>query len=120
MPPMLSLSSSGVPVEVINDSPGFIIQRVVACVANLGAEIVQRGIATPATLDRAVMLALGYPRGPLAFAEFYGADKILTVLRGIQGCYEEPRYRPSPWLRRRVQLGLSLQSPDHPSAVQEQ
>ena len=115
-----ALSSNGVPVEVINDSPGFIIQRVVASVANLGAEIVQRGIATPATLDRAVMLALGYPRGPLALAEFYGADKILAVLRGIQGCYEEPRYRPSPWLRRRVQLGLSLQTPDQPSAVQEQ
>ncbi|MBX9410296.1 MULTISPECIES: 3-hydroxyacyl-CoA dehydrogenase [Pseudomonas] len=115
-----ALGSGGVPVEVINDSPGFIIQRVVASVANLGAEIVQRGIATPATLERAVMLALGYPRGPLGFAEFYGAENILSVLRGIQACYDEPRYRPSPWLRRRVQLGLNLQTPDRPTSVQEQ
>jgi len=115
-----ALGSSGVPLDVINDSPGFVIQRVVASVVNLGAEIVQREIATPATLERAVMLALGYPRGPLGFAEFYGAENILTVLRGIHACYEEPRYRPTPWLRRRVQLGLSLQTPDRPIAVQEQ
>jgi len=26
--------------------------------------------------------------------------------------YQEPRYRPSPWLKRRVRLDLSLLTPD--------
>lgn len=107
-----ALGSDGVPVEVINDSPGFICQRVIAGIVNLGCEIAQRGIATPVTLDRAVQLALGYPFGPLAFGEHYGAARILTILQGLQACYGEARYRPSPWLRRRVQLDLPLHSPD--------
>lgn len=107
-----ALSADGVPVEVINDSPGFIIQRLIASVVNLGCEIAQKGIATPDTLDRAIQLALGYPKGPLAFGEHYKKCNILTVLNNLQAVYGEPRYRASPWLRRRVQLDLPLTAPD--------
>ncbi len=107
-----ALSADGVPVEVINDSPGFVIQRLIASVVNLGCEIAQKGITTPQTLDRAIQLALGYPQGPLAFGEHYGKQAILTVLNNMQAVYGEPRYRPSPWLRRRVQLDLPLTTPD--------
>ncbi|GGJ07600.1 3-hydroxyacyl-CoA dehydrogenase [Halopseudomonas pertucinogena] len=107
-----ALAADGVPVEVINDSPGFVIQRLIASVVNLGTEIAQKGIATPDTLDRAIQLALGYPKGPLAFGEHYGKQVILTVLNNMQATYGEPRYRPSPWLRRRVQLDLPLTAPD--------
>jgi len=107
-----ALAADGVPVEVINDSPGFVIQRLIASVVNLGTEIAQKGIATPDTLDRAIQLALGYPQGPLAFGERYGKQAILTVLNNMQAVYGEPRYRPSPWLRRRVQLDLPLTTPD--------
>ena len=107
-----ALAADGVPVEVINDSPGFVIQRLIASVVNLGTEIAQKGIATPDTLDRAIQLALGYPKGPLAFGEHYGKQAILTVLNNMQATYGEPRYRPSPWLRRRVQLDLPLTAPD--------
>lgn len=111
------LSHDGVPVEVINDSPGFVSQRVVASIVNLGCEIAQKGIADAQTLDRAITLALGYPKGPLGFAEHYGAGRILAILQAMQGCYGgEARYRPSPWLRRRVQLSLPLTAPDRPVA----
>lgn len=108
-----ALTADGVAVDVINDSPGFVSQRVIASIVNLGCEILQKGIADAATLDRAVELALGYPRGPLALGEHYGAAQVLAVLEGLQRCYGgEARYRPSPWLRRRVQLGLPLATPD--------
>lgn len=107
-----ALATDGIAVEVINDSPGFIVQRMIAGIVNLGCEIAQRGIATPETIDRAIQLALGYPQGPLGFGELYGAERILTILQGMQSCYLEPRYRPSPWLRRRVQLQLPLHRPD--------
>ncbi|MFN3579079.1 MAG: 3-hydroxyacyl-CoA dehydrogenase [Pseudomonas sp.] len=107
-----ALSADGVPVEVINDSPGFVIQRLIASVVNLGCDIAQKGIATPETLDRAIQLALGYPKGPLAFGEHYGKCNILSVLNNLQSLYGEPRYRASPWLRRRVQLDLPLTTPD--------
>ncbi|MBS7663566.1 3-hydroxyacyl-CoA dehydrogenase [Pseudomonas lalucatii] len=107
-----ALCGDGVPVEVINDSPGFIAQRVLASIVNLGCEIAQRRIADPATLDRAVQLALGYPHGPLGFGDHYGATKIEQILHELHDLYQEPRYRISPWLRRRVQLGLPLTTPE--------
>lgn len=107
-----ALGADGVPVEVINDSPGFIAQRVLASIVNLGGEIAQRRIAEPATLDRAVQLALGYPHGPLGFGDHYGAARVVQILRALHELYQEPRYRISPWLRRRVQLGLPLTTPE--------
>jgi len=107
------LASDGIPVSVINDSPGFVAQRVVAHIVNVGCDIVQMRIATPEDLDRAVMLGLGYPKGPLAMGDAVGAKKILTVLQNMHELYQEPRYRPSPWLRRRAQLGASLLTPEN-------
>ncbi|TMH70184.1 MAG: 3-hydroxyacyl-CoA dehydrogenase [Betaproteobacteria bacterium] len=102
------LASDGVPVSVINDSPGFVAQRVVAHIVNVGCDIVQMRIATPEDLDRAVMLGLGYPKGPLAMGDALGPKRIFNVLQSMHELYQEPRYRPSPWLRRRAQLGVSL------------
>jgi 3-hydroxybutyryl-CoA dehydrogenase len=107
------LASDGVAVSVINDSPGFVAQRVVAHIVNVGCDIVQMRIATPEDLDRAVMLGLGYPKGPLAMGDAVGAKKILAVLQNMHELYQEPRYRPSPWLRRRAQLGASLLTPEN-------
>jgi 3-hydroxybutyryl-CoA dehydrogenase len=106
------LASDGVPVCVINDSPGFVAQRVVAHIVNVGCDIVQMRIASPEDLDRAVVLGLGYPHGPLAMGDAIGAKKILAVLEAMHAIFQEPRYRPSPWLRRRAQLGLSLLTPE--------
>ena len=102
------LSSDGVAVSIINDSPGFVAQRVVAHIVNVGCDIAQMRIASPADLDRAVTLGLGYPRGPLAMGDAVGAKRILAVLEAMHDFYQEPRYRPSPWLRRRAALGVSL------------
>jgi 3-hydroxybutyryl-CoA dehydrogenase len=102
------LAADGVPVSLINDSPGFVAQRVVAHIVNVGCDIAQMRIATPEDLDRAVTLGLGYPRGPLAMGDALGPRRVLAVLEAMHDFYQEPRYRPSPWLRRRAALGISL------------
>jgi 3-hydroxybutyryl-CoA dehydrogenase len=106
------LAAGGVPVSVINDSPGFVAQRVIAHIVNVGCDIVQMRIASPGDLDRAVMLGLGYPKGPLAMGDALGAGKILAILDAMHSIYQEPRYRASPWLRRRAALGVSLSTPE--------
>lgn len=106
------LASDGVPVSVIRDSAGFVAQRVVAHIVNVGCDIVQQRIATPEDLDRAVMLGLNYPKGPLAMGDALGAAKILAALEAMHDFYKEPRYRPSPWLTRRARLGVSLLTPE--------
>ena len=106
------LASDGVPVSVIRDSAGFVAQRVVAHIVNVGCDIVQQRIASPEDLDAAVMLGLGYPKGPLGMGDAVGAPKILAILEAMQSFYGEPRYRPSPWLKRRAKLGVSLLTPE--------
>jgi len=106
------LASDGVPVSVIHDSPGFVAQRVIAQVVNIASDIAQQRIASPADIDSAVTLGLGYPRGPLAWGDAIGAGTILGILEGLHDFYQDPRYRPSPWLKRRALLGVSLLTPE--------
>lgn len=98
----------GKAVSVIRDSAGFVTQRVVATIVNIAADICQQQICSPQDLETAVTLGLGYPLGPLAMGDRYGPTNVLEVLFNMQTVYGDPRYRPSPWLRRRGALGLSL------------
>jgi 3-hydroxybutyryl-CoA dehydrogenase len=101
-------ASDGKPVSIIRDSGGFITQRVVATIINIAADICQQQICTPQDLETAVTLGLGYPMGPLAMGDLLGPDNILETLFNLQTVYGDTRYRPSPWLRRRGAIGLSL------------
>ena len=98
----------GKSVSVIRDSGGFVTQRVVAGIVNIASDICQQRICTPKDLETAVTLGLGYPLGPFAMGDRWGPANILEVLFNMQTVYGDPRYRPSPWLRRRGAIGLSL------------
>ncbi len=102
----------GARVTLCNDSVALVAQRIVAVIVNLGCEIAQQQIATPEDIDRAVEVGLGYPAGPLGMGNLYGPRRILSVLEGLLSLTGDPRYRPSGWLRRRANLGLSLRTPD--------
>jgi 3-hydroxybutyryl-CoA dehydrogenase len=97
----------GKPVSVIRDSGGFVTQRVLATIINIASDICQQRICSPADLETAVTLGLGYPQGPLAMGDRQGPTNVLEVLFNLQTVYGDPRYRPSPWLRRRGAIGLS-------------
>jgi 3-hydroxybutyryl-CoA dehydrogenase len=107
-----ALGSDGVPVTLINDSPGFVIQRVLATIVNIAADMAQRGIAAVADIEDAVTLGLGYPHGPLAWGDRIGSHRVHCILKRMQAATGDPRYRPSPWLARRATLGVSLLTPE--------
>ncbi|MFL1417420.1 3-hydroxyacyl-CoA dehydrogenase [Pseudomonas fildesensis] len=106
------LARDGVGVSVINDSVGFVAQRVLALIVNLAGDIVQQRIASVEDLDEGVRRGLGYPQGPLAWGESVGPQRLLTILERMTDLTGDPRYRPGPWLRRRAALGLSLCHPE--------
>ncbi len=103
-----AFGAGGFSVTVIGDSTGFVAQRVIATIVNIACDIAQGAIATPRDIDLAVTLGLGYPKGPLAWGDEIGADVVLEILEGMHALCGDPRYRPSPWLRRRADLRLSL------------
>ncbi|MER2605536.1 MAG: 3-hydroxyacyl-CoA dehydrogenase [Siculibacillus sp.] len=106
------LAADGTPVTVVRDSAGFVAQRILAAIVNVGCDIAQQRVATPADVDAAVELGLGYPRGPLKLGDHLGPDRVLRILEGLLAHSGDPRWRPSPWLKRRALLGVSLTTPE--------
>ncbi|MGH8647936.1 MAG: 3-hydroxyacyl-CoA dehydrogenase family protein, partial [Burkholderiales bacterium] len=106
------LAADGVPVTVCRDSPGFIAQRIVSMIVNIGCSIAQSRTARPADIDKAVVLGLNYPNGPLKFGDVLGPDRVYKVLSSMCRIYGDPRYRPNIWLTRRAKLGVSLLTPE--------
>ncbi len=97
-------------VHLVRDSTGLVSQRVLATIVNIACDIAQQGVASPSDIDTAVTLGLGYPQGPLAWGDSFGAATLLQILQQLHSLSGDPRYRPSPWLRRRAALGISLLS----------
>ncbi|MGO8914654.1 MAG: 3-hydroxyacyl-CoA dehydrogenase [Stellaceae bacterium] len=106
------LAAAGRAVTRIKDSPGFIAQRITAMIANLGAEMAQMGVASPADIDKAMQLGLNYPLGPLALADKLGVKRCYDIMCRLFETIGSDRYRPSLWLRRRALLGLPAATPD--------
>ena len=107
-----ALEATGVPVTAINDSAGFVVQRLLAMIVNIGTRIAELRVAAPGDIDTAVELGLNYPKGPLALGDMLAPARVLAVLDGMQAVTHDPKYRATPWLRRRAQLGVSLLTPD--------
>ena len=107
-----ALSATQVAVTVINDSPGFVVQRLLSMIVNVGCRIAELRIAAPVDIDTAVELGLNYPKGPLALGDMLGPRRVLAVLDGMQAVTHDPKYRATIWLRRRALLGISLLKPD--------
>lgn len=104
--------NGGGTATLIHDSPGFVAQRVLAMIVNVACDIAQQRIASPQDIDFAVRAGLGYPSGPLCLGDTLGPKTVLTIIEELQSFYGDPRYRPSPWLKRRALVGGSLLHPD--------
>lgn len=107
-----AFARDGVAVHLVRDSIGLIAQRVLAHIVNIACAMAEQRIASPADIDRAVRLGLGYPQGPLAWGDAIGASTLRRILEGLFAATGDPRYRPSAWLVRRAALGLPLTHTD--------
>jgi 3-hydroxybutyryl-CoA dehydrogenase len=107
-----AIIASGRKVTAINDSPGFIAQRMTSMIANLGCYMAEVSLATPSDIDLAMKLGLNYPHGPLELVEDLGREKCLQILQRLFEITGEDRYRPTMWLKRRAALGLDVHTPN--------
>ena len=88
----------------IADSPGLVLPRLIAMLANEAAFAVLEGVAAGDQIDQAMQLGVNYPKGPLTWARELGYAQILAVLDHLYTEYHEVRYRAAPNLRQWVRL----------------
>ena len=82
-----------------------IVLRVLAMLVNEAVDVVHWRIAAPADVDLAMTRGVNYPRGPLAWGNELGFDRVLAEIERLRVETGEERYRPSPLLRRITQEG---------------
>jgi 3-hydroxybutyryl-CoA dehydrogenase len=96
------MQAADMAVSVIDDLPGMLVMRTVCMLANEAAEVVHTGVASAEAVDQAMRLGVNYPRGPLAWAEAIGLERVRDVLDHLARTYGDDRYRASWLLRRRA------------------
>jgi 3-hydroxybutyryl-CoA dehydrogenase len=96
------LAALGCAPLAVADTPGLVVARTVAMLANEAADAVLQGVCTPEGADSAMRLGVNYPAGPFEWLARWGAGGVVGVLQALDNHYRGERYRVSPWLRRQV------------------
>ncbi len=89
----------------VNDSPGFVSNRVLLPMINEAAFAVMEGVATPEAIDAVMKLGMNHPMGPLELADLVGLDVCVDILDVLHKGLGDPKYRACPLLRRYVAAG---------------
>ena len=87
------------------DMPGFIVNRILMPYINEAVQALYENIGSVEDIDVAMKLGTNVPMGPLTLADFIGLDTCLSILEILHGGLGDPRYRPSPLLRKYVEAG---------------
>lgn len=100
------LRSLGKASVVVNDSPGFVSNRVLMLTINEAIFLVQEGVASAEDVDKIFRQCFGHKMGPLETGDLIGLDTILLSLEVLREQFGDPKFRPSPLLRKMVHAGL--------------
>jgi 3-hydroxybutyryl-CoA dehydrogenase len=89
----------------VNDSPGFVSNRVLMPMINEAAFAVMEGVATPEAVDAVMKTGMNHPMGPLELADFIGLDVCVDILEVLFSGFGDPKYRACPLLKKYVAAG---------------
>jgi 3-hydroxybutyryl-CoA dehydrogenase len=97
--------SLGKTVVITQDTPGFIVNRLMVPQLLTAISMLESGAATKEDIDTAMTLGLNHPIGPLALADLVGLDVLLNMADSIYKKLNEPQYLPPPLLKNLVAAG---------------
>ena len=101
----LSIAIGKDPIEV-NDSPGFVVNKILVPMINEAACVLMEGVASAEDIDKAMMLGTNHPMGPLALSDLIGNDTVLNIMNVLYSETGDSKYRPCLLLKKMVRGGL--------------
>ncbi len=92
----------------VGDAPGLVLARIACSLVNEAAFAIGEGVGSAHDIDTGLELGLNHPRGPVAWGEAIGLERVLATVDGLWEDRHEERYRAAPLLRRAVALDCGL------------
>lgn len=86
---------------VVHDSPGFASSRLGLVIALEAIRMVEEGVASPESIDDAMVLGYKFPIGPLALTDVVGLDVRLGIAEYLESKLGD-RFTPPPLMRAMV------------------
>jgi 3-hydroxybutyryl-CoA dehydrogenase len=100
----LAESAGKTPVRV-NDSPGFISNRLLMPMINEAVYCLMESVADAKGIDDVMKLGMNHPMGPLELADLIGLDVCLDIMKVLYESFRDSKYRPCPLLEKMVNAG---------------
>jgi len=100
------LASLGKESIVVNDSPGFVTNRVMMLTINEAIFLLYEQVASREEIDRLFKTCFGHKMGPLETADLIGLDTVLLSIEVLYEEFQDSKYRPCPLLKKLVAAGL--------------
>ena len=89
----------------VNESPGFIVNRLLIPMVNEAAMLFCEKVASAEDIDKAMELGANHPIGPLALADLIGLDVCLAIMETLNEQLKSDKYAPASALKELVKAG---------------
>jgi len=92
-------------VVIAQDTPGFIVNRLLLPFLLEAVKMLESGMATREDIDKAIVLGLNHPMGPLRLSDLVGLDTAYYICNAMYEETKDPRFAPPILLKKMVTAG---------------
>ncbi len=90
---------------VVNEAPGFVVNKILIPYCNEGVCVLQEGVASAEDIDIAMQLGCNHPMGPLHLGDLIGWDVVLNIMDVLFNETHDSKYRANVLIRKMVRAG---------------
>ena len=90
---------------VVNEAPGFVVNKILIPYCNEGVCVLQEGVASAEDIDIAMQLGSNHPMGPLHLGDLIGWDVVLNIMDVLFNETHDSKYRANVLIRKMVRAG---------------